>query len=195
MPLIVGVFEWMFPNFESITQDPLLDVVCYILIVSVGLSILFHYNASSGGIDTVAMILHKFLKIEPGKDMSFSGMAVALSSALCYDTKTVVLSVLGTYFGGMVLDHFIFGLNIKRRVCIISEKQQEVLDYILHTLHSGATLYEAQGAYTDQKYTEVLAIVDKNEYRQLMNFIAKTDPAAFVTVYNVNEVVYRPKVF
>jgi len=120
MPVIIGIFEQIFPNFQSITQDPLLDVICYILVVGVGLAILFPRNASSGGLDIVAKILNKYLKIEVGKAMSAAGIVVALSSALCYDSKIVVLSVLGTYFGGMVVDHFIFGMNIKRRVCVIS---------------------------------------------------------------------------
>ena len=193
LPVLLGLLEILLPDFQSITQDPLLDVVCYILVVSIGLSILFHYNASSGGIDTVAMILHKFLKIDLGKAMSFSGMAVALSSALCYDAKTVVLSVLGTYFGGMVLDHFIFGLNIKRRVCIISEKLDQIVAFILHDLHSGATLYEGIGAYSGRVRQEVIVIVDKQEYRLLMDYVRKTDPKAFVTIYSVSDMRYLPK--
>ena len=122
LPVLIGVFEILFPNFQSITQDPILDVLCYILIVSVGLAILFTSNASSGGLDIVAKIMSKYLRMEIGKAMSISGIAVALTSALCYDTKIVVLSVLGTYFGGMVVDHFIFGINIKRKVCIISSR-------------------------------------------------------------------------
>ena len=193
LPLMLGVLEILLPNFQSITQDPLLDVICYILVVSAGLSILFHYNASSGGIDTVAMILHKFLKIDLGKAMSFSGMAVALSSALCYDAKTVVLSVLGTYFNDMVLDHFIFGLNIKRRVCIISEKLDDIVSFILQDLHSGATLNEVIGAYSGQTRREVIVIVDRQEYRRLMDYVRNTDPKAFVTVYSVSDMRYLPK--
>ena len=193
LPLMLGVLEIVLPDFQSITQDPLLDVICYILVVSVGLSVLFHYNASSGGIDTIAMILHKYLKLDLGKAMSAAGMAVALSSALCYDAKTVVLSVLGTYFNGMVLDHFIFGLNIKRRVCIISEKLDQIVEFILHDLHSGASLYEAVGAYSGQVRKEVIVIVDKQEYRLLMDYVRQTDPKAFVTVYAVSDMRYLPK--
>ena len=101
-------------------------MLCYILVVSVGLSILFNRNASSGGLDIVAKIMNKYLHMELGKAMSLSGMCVALSAALVYDKKTVVLSILGTYFNGMVLDHFIFDHNIKRRVCIITKKEEEL---------------------------------------------------------------------
>lgn len=193
MPCVMGVFEILFPNFQSLTQDPLLDVICYILVVGIGLAFLFRENASSGGLDIVAKIMNKYLRMEMGRAMSISGIAVALTSALCYDSKTVVLSVLGTYFGGMVVDHFIFGLDIKRRVCIISPKLNEIVDFILHKLHSGATLNEIIGAYDNTPRKEVITIVDKSEYRQLMDYVRKVDPKAFVTVYAVNEMRYQPK--
>lgn len=193
MPLVVGVFERVFPDFQSITQDPLLDVICYILVVGVGLAILFSKNASSGGLDIVAKIMNKYLGMDLGQAMSLSGMIVALSSALCYDSKTVILSLLGTYFGGMVVDHFIFGINIKRRVCVISEHLESIVDYVLHDLHSGATLNEIIGAYDKMPRMEMITIVDKNEYKLLMDYVRKVDPKAFVTVYSVSDMRYQPK--
>ena len=193
LPLFLALYEKIFPDFESMTASPELDVICYILVVSVGLSILFNRNASSGGLDIVAKIMNKYLHMELGKAMSLSGMCVALSSALVYDKKAVVLSILGTYFNGIVLDHFIFGQNLKRRVCIITKKENELRQFILHELHSGATVYEAIGAYNMQKRNEILTIVDKGEYQKLMDYINREDPEAFITVYTVSEMRYRPK--
>ena len=193
MPAVMRVYEVVFPNFRSITADPLLDVICYILIVGIGLALLFSRNASSGGLDIVAKLMNKYLRMELGKAMSLSGMLVAMSSALCYDSKTVVLSILGTYFGGIIVDYFIFGLNIKRRVCIISKEFDKILEFILHELHSGATIYEGVGAYRMETKKEIITIVDNQEYRKLMDFMKKTDPAAFMTVYSVQEINYLPK--
>jgi len=193
LPVLLGILELLLPGFRSLTQDPLLDVICYILLVGVGLSILFSRDASSGGLDIVAKLMSKYLKMDVGKAMSVSGMAVALSSALCYDSKTVILSLLGTYFGGMLVDHFIFDIHIKRRVCVISEHLDTILHYVLHELHSGATLNEIIGAYDQKPRREMIAIVDKQEYRLLMEFIRHTDPKAFVTVYAVNDMRYIPK--
>ena len=193
MPVIMGVFERIFPNFQSITQDPLLDVICYILVVGIGLAILFSRNASSGGLDIVAKIMNKYLKMDLGQAMSASGILVALSSALCYDSKTVVLSLLGTYFGGLVVDHFIFGINIKRRVCVISNQLEPIVNYVLHELHSGATLNEIIGAYDRTPKMEMVTIVDKNEHKKLMDYVREIDPKAFVTVYSVSDMRYQPK--
>lgn len=194
LPVFIGIFERIFPNIGSLTKTQELDVLCYVLVVSVGLSILFNMNASSGGLDIVAKIMNKYLHIELGKAMSLAGMCVALSAALVYDKKTVVLSVLGTYFNGIVVDHFIFGQNLKRRVCIITKYEEELRNFILHELHSGATIYDAIGAYNLDKRHEIITIVDKNEYQKLMNYINNLDPKAFVTVYTVADMRYQQKV-
>ena len=195
LPLFLGMFELLFPDFTSLTDSQELDVLCYILVVSIGLSILFNRNASSGGLDIVAKIMNKYLHMDLGKAMSLSGMCVALSAALVYDKKTVVLSILGTYFNGIILDHFIFDNNIKRRVCIITKKEEQLRRFIIEELHSGATVYEAIGAYNLEKHNEIITIVDKSEYQKLMNFINREDPKAFITVYTVSYMRYRPKVW
>ena len=194
LPLFLALFEKIFPTYTSLTGSQELDVLCYILVVSIGLSILFNRNASSGGLDIVAKILNKYLHMDLGKAMSLAGMCIALSAALVYDSKTVVLSILGTYFNGLIVDHFIFDHNIKRRVCIITKKEEELRKFILHDLHSGATIYESIGAYNMEKRNEIITIVDKSEYQRLMAFLNQEDPPAFITVYTVSDIRYHPKV-
>ena len=193
LPLFIALFERIAPDIGSLTDSQELDVLCYILVVSIGLSILFNRNASSGGLDIVAKIMNKYLHMDLGRAMSLSGMCVALSAALVYDKKTVVLSILGTYFNGIILDHFIFNHNVKRRVCIITKKEEELRQFILNDLHSGATVYEAYGAYNLEKHNEIITIVDKSEYQKLMSYISREDPLAFVTIYNVSDMRYQPK--
>ena len=193
LPAVMRVYEVAFPNIQSITGDPFQDMVCYILLVGVGLAMLFSANASSGGLDIVSKLMNKYLRMDLGKAMSLSGMLVAISAAFCYDAKTVALSLVGTYLGGIAIDHFIFGMNIKRRVCILSVKHKEITQWILHDLHSGATIYESMGAYDGKMHKEIITIVDNNEYKRLMDYMKKTDPTAFITVYSISEVSYQPK--
>lgn len=193
LPIFVGILEKLFPKYNGLTGDPFLDMICYIFIVSIGLSLLFNHNASSGGLDIIVKILNKYLHIDKGKAMSIAGMLVSLSAIFAYDTKTVVLSVLGTYLNGIILDYFLFGTNIKKKVCILSAKNEEIKKYILKNMHSGATLYKVIGAYNNEEHEEVVAIVNKREYGVLMQFIRRTDSDAFVTVSTINEVMYKPK--
>lgn len=194
IPVFVGVLERIFPEGIHLTEDALLDMVCYCFFVSIGVAILFYYGASSGGLDIIGKLLNKFLRIEIGRAISLAGLCIAVASIFVYDVKTALISILGTYFNGIMLDHFIFGATLKKRVCIVSQKTEQIKAFILHTLHSGATIYTGRGAYTDLEQEEIITIVDKNEYLKLMNYLADTDPDAFVTVYTVNSIIYKPKV-
>lgn len=161
LPIVIGIFERMFPNFSSMTADPFLDMLGYMFVTGIGLAMLFNRNASSGGLDIVAKLLNKYLHMDLGTAMAVPGMAVALSSALVYDAKIVFLSVLGTYLHGIVIDHFIFGFDMKKRVCIVSEKEEEIRSFILNELHSGATIYEAYGAYNFKNVQKLLPLLIK----------------------------------
>ena len=194
VPVMLGILERVLPNNTSIMGDPFIDMVCHVFFMSIGLAILFNRNASSGGIDIVAKLMNKYMQVEIGKAMSVSGLVVALLSVLTSDMKIVIISVLGTYLNGIVVDWFIFGSTIKKRVCIISEKEEEIREFLINGLHSGASVYELAGAYNMEAREEIVAIVDKSEYLKLMRFLEKTDPDAFVTIYNVNKIICRPKV-
>ncbi len=115
--------------------------------------------------------------MEMGKAMGLSGIVVALSSALVYDKKTVALSLIGTYVNGLIVDNFVFGHNGKKRICIISkDKEEEIRKWILYSLKSGATIYQATGAYEGKVRNEIITIVDKSEYQKLMDYLIKEDP-------------------
>ena len=193
LPIFVGILEKSFPTYKGLTDDSFLNMVCYIFIVSIGLSLLFNHNASSGGLDIIVKLLNKYLHIDKGRAMSFAGMLVSFSAIFAYDTKTVVLSVLGTYLNGIILDYFLFGTNIKKKVCILSCKNGEIKQFILKNMHSGATLYKVIGAYNNAEQEEIVAVVNKREYGMLMQYIRQSDPDAFVTVSTINEIMYKPK--
>jgi uncharacterized membrane-anchored protein YitT (DUF2179 family) len=193
LPVLLLCLEHIFPHFHSLTNDPLLDVICYIFTVNIGAAMLFNANASSGGIDIVGKIMNVYFGIEVGKAMSMAGILIALSAMLAYDTKTVILSLLGTYLNGMVLDHYIFDQKLKRKVCIVSRHAEDIRHFIIDGMKSGATLYRIVGAYHKEERDEVVAIVNKSEYRTLMNYVKKKDPTAFVTVYKVSDMQYCPK--
>ncbi|MBO5253549.1 MAG: YitT family protein [Clostridia bacterium] len=190
---MLSVLEHFMPNLESLTGDPLIDAVCYIFILGLAQAVLFSSGASTGGIDIIAKILSKYLHFDIGKAVSIGGICLAMTSVFVFELDIVVLSLLTTYLNGLVVDHFIFDLNPRRRVCILSQKEDQICNFILNDLHSGASIYNAIGAYSGQAQREIITIVDKSEYRKLMEYIKKTDPAAFITVYPVHEVFYRAK--
>lgn len=191
--LTVKAFDLMMPDFKSITGDAFQDMVCYLFLVCFGLAMIFLRNASTGGIDVIAKIMNKYFHMNFGVATSLAGMCISVPSLFIYDLKVGVISILGTYMNGIVLDHFIFGFSQKKKVCIISNKSEEIRKFIIYDIGSGVTLYEAFGGFDGRKYTELVAIVDKQEYIKLINCIQRIDPDAAVTIYNVNETRINPK--
>lgn len=189
LPIFLGIFEFAFPNNQSLTNDVLLDTICYLLVVSVGIALLFRVNASSGGLDIVAKIINKYAHIELGKAMSIAGMITAFSSILVYDKKTLVMSILATYANGIILDNFIDGYNRRKRVCILSSNYEQIQEFITNELKRGVTLYQAVGGYKKEEKTEIVTILTRSEYAALLNYLHSIDQSAFVTVSTVNEVV------
>ena len=189
LPFYLRVFEIITPNVPSLTDDMLVNMFCHVLVISFGQAILFNANASSGGLDVIAKLLNKYFHIEIGKSLTIAGFVTASTSILVYDRKTLVISLLGTYLSGLVLDSFIDGFHIRKRVCILSEKYQDMQRFVVEELHRGATLYPAFGGLDNKERTEVVTILEKNEYAKLLAFIHETDPTAFVTVSTVGEVI------
>lgn len=189
LPVFLYVLELLFPNNSSLTNDLLLDTLCCIILISIGQTLMFNANASSGGLDIVAKILNKYFHLELGKGIALAGILTVATTILVYDAKTLIVGILGTYFNGLVLDEYISGFARRKRVCFLSEKYQEIAEYIMHDIKRGVTLYEAKGGYDQSKKVEVQTILTQNEYGQLIDYIHKTDPMAFVTVSTVSEVV------
>lgn len=189
LPVLLAIFEFMFPNNQSLTNDVLLDTICYLLVVSVGQAMLFNVNASSGGLDIVAKILNKYTHVELGKAMSIAGMVIAFTAIFVNDTKTFVLSILATYVNGIILDNFIDGYNRRKRVCILSSNHEQIQTFITNELKRGVTLYQAIGGYKKEEKTEIVTILTRSEYAALLNYLHSIDQKAFVTVSTVNEVV------
>lgn len=189
LPVILRIFEMLFPNSRSVTGNPVYDLVTYILVVALGQAILFHVNASSGGLDVIAKLLHKYCQTDIGTAVMLAGLVTSLSSILVYDLSTLVVSILGTYANGVAVDYFIDGFNKRKRVCIISDEYEDIQDYIIHDLDRGATLYVAQGAYDEKHRTELVTILEKQEYRKLLNYLNTNKKKVFITVSTVNEVL------
>ena len=120
---------------------------------------------------------------------ALAGYVTAATSILVSDTKTLIVSLIGTYMGGVLLDNFINGFHARKRVCVISKEYQELARYIVYDLNRGATMYEAFGGMSSEKRMEVVSVLEKYEYAKLIQYVHQIDPSAFITVSSVNEVI------
>lgn len=189
LPFFLAIFERIYPNNVSLTQNSVYDMATYILILAFGQTILFRANASSGGTDIIAKIVNKYTHIDLGKACTIVGLLICLSSLLVYDVGALVIGALATLANGQAVDYFIDGFNKKKKICILSKEYEIIQDYIMHTLKRGVTLYTAKGGYENNEHTELVTIMDTSEYKKLLFYLQESQIEAFVTVYTVNEVI------
>lgn len=189
LPLYLAIFEIVSPEPSVLTNNVFVNLLCFVITFSFGQAMLFNINASSGGLDIVGKILNKYLHIEIGQSMMFAGFFIAASSAFVYDRDTLIISLLGTYISGQVLDQFIDGAHIRKKVTIISPEYSKIQDFVVKKLGRGVTIYKVIGGWGNEEKIELETILQKNEYARLLEFVNKTDPAAFVTVSTVGQVI------
>ena len=193
LPVVMMILGHYTPNYQGVMNDQFLDMICYLFLCDLGIALMVVRNASSGGLDVLYKMANKYLNIDFGVATSVVGLFISAPAIFIYDPKTGVLSILGTYVTGIIIDHYVFGMTTKLKVCILSKKNDEICEYIINELHSGVTRYEASGGFTGDKFDEINVIVNRNEYAKLMKHLREVDPNAFATVTNIHDVMYRPK--
>ena len=193
LPVVMMILGRFTPNYHGVMNDQFLDMICYLFLCDLGIALMVVRNASSGGLDVLYKMANKYLNIDFGVATSIVGLFISAPAIFIYDPKTGVLSILGTYVTGIIIDHYVFGMTTKLKVCILSKKNDEICEYIINELHSGVTRYEASGGFTGDKFDEINVIVNRNEYEKLMKHLREVDPDAFATVTNIHDVMYRPK--
>lgn len=135
------------PGLTSVMGDPLLDLICFVLVVSVSQTILFSINASTGGLDILAKIVNKYLHLDIGVSVTVAGAIICCTAFAIHPFRMVVTGLVGTWMNGLALDYFTASLNKRKRVCIIAKDYERIRAYIIEKLHRGCSLYEIGRAH------------------------------------------------
>ena len=182
------------PGLTSVMGDPIFDLLGFVLLLGASQAFLFRINASTGGLDIVAMIMKKYLHWDIGTSVTVSGVIVCLSSFLVNPFRLVVIGLIGTWFNGIVVDYFTVSLNKRKRVCIISNEYEKIRQYIISTLCRGCSMYEVKGGFKETPGVEIQTILTQSEFASLMEYIRKEDIHAFITAGNCSEIygLWRP---
>ena len=182
------------PGLTSVMGDPIFDLLGFVLLLGASQAFLFRINASTGGLDIVAMIMKKYLHWDIGTSVTVSGVIVCLSSFLVNPFRLVVIGLIGTWFNGIVVDYFTVSLNKRKRVCIISNEYEIIRQYIISTLCRGCSMYEVKGGFKETPGVEIQTILTQGEFASLMEFVRKEDIHAFITAGNCSEIygLWRP---
>lgn len=185
----VWIMDEFLPIYEPIVNDMFLNLFFGILIQGIGMAIIFYQNASTGGTDIVAKILNKFFHIEIGKALLLSDFVITLLAGLTFGLELGLYALLGVMMNAFVIDNVIEGLDLKISISIISLYPDEIREFINKDINRGATIYRAEGAYTNNSRTVITTVMNKKEFIRLKKFIKEKDKNAFVMASTVREVL------
>jgi uncharacterized membrane-anchored protein YitT (DUF2179 family) len=172
----------------SVMGDPLLDLICFVLIVSISQTILFSINASTGGLDILAKIVNKYLHFDIGVSVTVAGALICCTAFAINPFRMVVIGLIGTWMNGLALDYFMASVNKRKRICIVSDKSEELRSYIVDTLQRGCTLYDVTGGHSGDPHVEIQALLTQDEFSKVMDYVKKNEIHAFITAGNVSEI-------
>lgn len=189
--LCYKVLDYIFPVGEPLTDQPFLETLLVTFTIAVLAAILFDRGACSGGTDILAMILKQKIKVNIGHALLMVDIVSVLFSFVLYDLKIGLFSLVGLLTKAFVVDTVLENINLCKYFTIVCDDPAPLLTYIRRTINRGATVFEAEGAYSGQKRTVVLTAVNRSQAVQIRNYIHETMPTAFFVISNSSEIVGR----
>ena len=175
-------------NLTSVMGDPLLDLICFVVMLSISQAILFNINASTGGLDIIAKIINKYTHLDIGLSVTVGGAIICCTAFLINPVHLVIIGLVGTWVNGIVVDYFMASINQRKRVCVISDEHERLREFIVNKLHRGCSLYNVVGGYTGKQQVEVESLLSKDEFAALLEFIKTEKIEHFITAGNVSEI-------
>lgn len=188
---ITYVLEIAVPLNQPLSNQPLLELVYAMLLTSIGSAMIFNSDASSGGTDIMALILKKYTAIDVGKALLVVDFLVASSSFIVFDIQTGLFSLLGLFSKAFIVDAVIENLNTCKYFVVITEKREEISEFIMKTLHHGVTVNSVVGEFTKNEKTMIHTVCKRVEAIKLRNRIKEIDPHAFIIITTSSEIIGR----
>ncbi|WP_088322036.1 YitT family protein [Bacillus cereus] len=192
----VSLFLWIFQRYEvlnlhlNLQNDMTLAALFAGAFIGIGLGIIFKYGGTTGGVDIIARLAHKYVGWSMGKTMFMFDAVVIVVSILTYlSYREGMYTLVAVFIGAKVIDFMQEGAYAAKGATIISEKNDEIAAKILSEMERGATFLKAVGSYTKVERNVLYCVVAKNEIVKLKNIITSVDPHAFVAVSDVHDVV------
>lgn len=189
----VSVFikVFMIYQIDIHLQDDLFLVSLFAgLFIGIGLGIIFRYGGTTGGVDIIARLAHKYMGWSIGKTMfMFDAIVILVSWAVYLDHRSMMYTLVALFVGARVIDFVQEGAYAARGAFIISDAQDEIAAKIAAEMERGVTVFRGYGHYTKTDREILYCVVGRNEVMRLKNIITSIDPHAFVSLIDAHDVM------
>lgn len=173
----------------TLSAQPVLELVFAVLLTGIGSAIIFRCKASSGGTDIVALILKKYTSLNVGTALLCTDFIIAASSIVIYNLEIGLFSLLGLFAKVFVVDDILDSMNMCKAFTIITTKPNEIDEYIMNDMKHGATIYNAEGAYSHEEKKVIVTVCKRSEALRLRRKVKEIDPGAFIIITKTSEIM------
>ena len=186
---LIDVLENVLPIKKPLTDQPFLELCCAILITGIGQAMIFHADASSGGTDILALILRKYTHTNVGRALLYVDIVICLSTFFAIDVRAGLFSVLGLVAVTFIIDNALESFTSCKYFIIITDKPEEISQFILTEMDHSATLVKGEGVYTHGEKAMLHTVCKRREALRLQRFIKQADPNAFTIITTSSEII------
>lgn len=186
---IIWIMDKVVTPDMVVTKDLLLASIFGTFISGIGMGIVFNQNASTGGTDILAKIVHKFVHLDIGKALLSVDFIVTIFAGISFGASIGMYALLCVIINGFVIDGVIEGLNVSKQVMVVSGNNNLISKFILTDLGRSCTLFHGLGGYTKKDTYILYAVMDRKELIKLRDYIKIVDSRAFITVSDAHEVL------
>jgi uncharacterized membrane-anchored protein YitT (DUF2179 family) len=188
----VSIFLWIFQRYTvdmPLKNDLTLAALFAGVFTGIGLGIIFRSGGTTGGVDIIARLVHKYYGWGMGKTMFlFDACVISISLVTYLNYKQAMYTLVAVFVGARVIDFMQEGAYSARGAMIISEKNEQIAKKIMEEMDRGVTVLRGYGSYTKNDREVLYCVVAKNELIRLKNLITAVDPHAFISITVVHDV-------
>jgi uncharacterized membrane-anchored protein YitT (DUF2179 family) len=187
-PIFVKLTEYVNVWLRIDTSQLLLSAIFGGILYGFGAGLVFKAGFTTGGTDIINQIISKYCKISLGKSMLFSDGLIVLSSGIFFGINSMMYSIVILYIISLISDRVVLGISDSKVFFIVTEKDEEVRQYIIKYLGHGVTIFKAKGGFKKSTENVLMAVLPTKDYFRLKEGINEIDKDAFFIVTDTYEV-------
>ena len=185
---IIAVMLNVMQNYvtEPILKDMFLSAVLSGILGGIGIGLIFNEGGSTGGTDIIAMIINKYRNISPGRIIMYCDVVIIASSYLVlHSAEKLVYGYVSMWVVAYSIDAFLTGAQQSVQLFIVSDKYEQIANFINYEARRGLTVIDGTGWYTQQNVKVIMTVVKKRESPEIFRKIKQLDPNAFISLNSV----------
>ena len=187
VPIVDGqsLGNFIASRFQSDPQDTGLLILAGIfggVCVGAGVSVTYFAGGSTGGLDVLSVIIAKKTPIKEAISAFIMDAILVLTGIFLLRNLVLgLIGVISAFTCALAIQYIYVNANAFIIADIISEKYEEIMDYVHSTMDHATTVIDAVGGYTGTGRKILRVAFSKRELNQFRQFIGQVDPRAFVT--------------